>query len=174
MAFLSVLHYTLSKRDRVTRDTVICFRTSEHLRKSLEKFSEVDRRSLSSTIENILYAYVEQREPKSVDVEKRRYPRKRISAPALVTDPDGTVHAGTVNDISLGGIHISLPKDFQCEVREDLRPAVVFTLPDSTRPLTIQCLPRHVHTDGQTGVGASFVDTDFQSYRVLQDNLMAQ
>ena len=158
----------------MTRDTVICFRTSEILRKALEKFSEADRRSLSSTIENILYAYVEQREPRAVDEEKRRYPRKRISAPALVTGPDGTVHAGTITDISLGGIHVSLPREFECEVRDDLRLAVVFTLPESTRPLTIQCQPRHVTTDGQTGVGASFVDADFQSYRVLQDDLMAQ
>jgi hypothetical protein len=158
----------------MTRDTVICFRTSDNLRKALEKFSEADRRSLSSTIENILYAYVEEREPRRAEGERRRYPRKRISAPALVTGPDGAVHAGMVKDISLGGIHISLPRDFQCEVRDDARLAVVFTLPDSTKPLTIQCLPRHVNTDGQTNIGASFLDTDFQSYRVLQDNLMAQ
>jgi len=158
----------------VTRDTVICFRTSDNLRKALEKFSEADRRSLSSTIENILYAYVEQREPRGVvDGEKRRYPRKRISAPALVTGPDGTVHAGMVKDISLGGIYVSLPKEFQVELRDDLRLGVVFTLPESTKVLSIECLPRHVATDGQTSIGASFVDTDFQSYRALQDNLMA-
>ncbi len=87
------------------RDTVICFRTSDDLRKALEKVSETDRRSLSSVIENILYDYVERREPKGVGEEKRRYPRKKISAPALVTDLDGVVHAGMVNDISLGGLH---------------------------------------------------------------------
>ncbi len=52
------------------RDTVICFRTSDDLRKALEKVSETDRRSLSSVIEHILYDYVERREPKGVTEEK--------------------------------------------------------------------------------------------------------
>jgi len=155
----------------VTRDTVICFRTSDNLRKALEKFSEADRRSLSSTIENILYGAVEKREPKESAKEMRRHPRKRISAPALVTSPDGVVHSGTVNDMSLGGIRLSLPREFQCETGSEL--VVVFTLPESTRPLTVRCVLRHVRSNGQTSIGASFVDTDFQSYRVLQDNLLA-
>ena len=107
--------------------------------------------------------------PKSVDREKRRYARKQISAPALVTGPDGTVHAGTINNISLGGLHLSLPKDFQCEEGSML--PVLFTLPESAKPLTIQCLSRHVHANDRTGIGASFADTDFQTYRLLQDSL---
>ena len=63
------------------RDTVICFRTSEDLRKALEKISEADRRSLSSVIENILYDYVDRREPKEVEEEKRRFPRRKTSLP---------------------------------------------------------------------------------------------
>jgi len=153
------------------RDTVICFRTSEDLRKALEKVSETDRRSLSSVIENILYDYVERREPKEVNEEKRRYPRKKISAPALVTDLEGVVHAGMVNDISLGGLHISVPNNFQQEMREDSKISVVFTLPQSEKPLTMQCAPRHIRPNGQINIGASLVDTDFHSYRSLQDYL---
>jgi hypothetical protein len=41
----------------LSRDTVICFRTGEELRKALEKISGEDKRSLSSCIENILYAH---------------------------------------------------------------------------------------------------------------------
>ena len=67
------------------RDTVICFRTREDTRKVLEKISKMDGRSLSSVIENILYDYVERRELKKVTEEKRRCPRKKVSAPALVT-----------------------------------------------------------------------------------------
>ena len=37
------------------RDSVISFRTSENLRKALEQISVMDRRSLSSVVENILY-----------------------------------------------------------------------------------------------------------------------
>ncbi len=155
------------------RDTVICFRTSDDLRKALEKVSETDRRSLSSVIENILYDYVERREPKGVGEEKRRYPRKKISAPALVTDLDGVVHAGMVNDISLGGLHLSVPNSFQQEMREDSKISVVFTLPMSEKPLTVQCAPRHTHSNGLMNIGASLVDTDFHSYRTLQNYLTA-
>jgi hypothetical protein len=153
------------------RDTVICFRTSDDLRKALEKVSETDRRSLSSVIENILYDYVERREPKGVSEEKRRYPRKKVSAPALVTDLDGVVHAGMVNDVSLGGLHISVPNSFQQEMREDSKISVVFTLPQSEKPLTMQCAPRYVRPNGQINIGASLVDTDFHSYRTLQHYL---
>ena len=153
------------------RDTVICFRTSEGLRKALEKVSETDRRSLSSVIEKILYDYVERREPKGVNEEKRRYPRKKISAPALVTDLDGVVHAGMVNDISLGGLHISVPNEFQQEIRGDSKISVVFTLPQSEKPLTMQCSPKYVRPNGQISIGASLVDTDFHSYRTLQNYL---
>ena len=48
---------------------------------------------------------------------------------------------------------------------------VVFTLPESTRPLSVQCLSRHVHTNDRTGIGAAFADTDFQTYRVIRDSL---
>jgi hypothetical protein len=153
------------------RDTVICFRTSEDLRKALEKVSESDRRSLSSVIENILYDYVDRRSPKEVSGEKRRYPRKKISAPALVTDLEGVVHAGMVNDISLGGLHISVPNAFQQEMRDDAKISVVFTLPQSEKPLTVQCAPRYVRSNGQTDIGALLVDSDFRSYRTLQEYL---
>ena len=157
----------------MTRDTVICFRTSEELRKALEKISETDRRSLSSTIEKILYAHVERKEPKGFAGEKRRYSRKKTSAPALVSGLDGTVYAGIVHDMSLGGIHLSAPQDFPCELREDFRISVVFTLPGSERPLTMQCIPRHMRSGVQTSIGASFVDTDFQSYQTLQSHLVS-
>ncbi len=151
------------------RDTVICFRTSDDLRKALEKVSELERRSLSSVIENVLYDYVKLREPKGVDEEKRRYPRKKVSAPALVTDLDGVVHAGMVNNVSLGGLHISVPDNFHVELREDSTISVVFTLPQSEKPLTMQCVPRYVHANGQINIGASLVDTDFHSYQTLQN-----
>ena len=149
------------------RDAVICFRTREDTRKVLEKVSKMDGRSLSSVIENILYDYVERRGQKEVTVEKRRYPRKKVSAPALVTGLDGVVHAGTVNDISLGGLHISVPNEFQQTLREDSTISVVFALPRSEEPLTMQCSPRYVRPGGQINIGASFVDADFHSYQTL-------
>ncbi len=156
----------------MSRDTVICFRTSEELRKALEKLSGEGKRSLSSCIESILYAHIEEREPKGVDRERRRYPRKKISAPALVKGPDGAVHAGMLHDISLDGIRISVPRGFQCEAGGESTISVIFTLPEGEMALTMECLPRHIHSNLQTTVGASFFSTDFKSYQTLQSYVM--
>jgi len=156
----------------MARGTVICFRTSEALRGVLEKVSQAERRSLSATIENILFAYVQERQARGVRAERRRYPRKQISAPALAKGPDGVLHAGMVHDLALGGVRLSLPPDFRCDLRDDFRMSLVFTLPESTRPLAMQCIPRHLRAGDQTTIGASFVDTDFPSYQILQNQLV--
>jgi hypothetical protein len=142
------------------------------LRKALERISEADRRSLSSVIEHILYDYVGQREPGGAMEEKRRFPRKRISAPALVSGFGEAVQAGVVNDVSLGGIHFSVPAALKLDMDEAPTISVVFTLPQSSSPVTIQCRPRHIRANGQTGIGAALVDTDFQSYQALQNYLI--
>jgi predicted DNA-binding protein len=156
----------------LSRDMVICFRTSEKLRKALEKISRDERRTLSSCIKSILYAYIEERESKSVDRERRRCPRKKVSAPVLVRGLDGAVHAGMLHDISLDGIRISVPPGFQCEVGEESAISVVFTLPEGERALIVVCLPRHIHSNGETTIGASFIYTDLQSYQTLQGHTM--
>jgi hypothetical protein len=151
------------------RDTTICFRISEDFRKELEAISTSERRSLSSLIKNILHDYVERTRVKE---EKRRYPRKKISVPALVTGPDGTLRAGMVNDVSLNGINFSVPERFVQEIGEEFKISLVFTLPQSERPLTVQCSPRHVSSNGQMSIGASLIDADFQSCRTLQNYLL--
>lgn len=153
------------------RATTICFRTSEELRKVLQSISDAERRSLSSVIEHILYDHLEMREPKGMQDEKRRHPRKRLPTPALVTGPDGTVHAGMVHDVSLGGLRVTVPQGFCEEATEELKISIVFTLPQSEKPLTMQCRQRYVRSDGQTDIGVAFVDADFQSYQALQNYL---
>ncbi len=153
------------------RGTLICFRTSEDLRKSLEKISEMERRTLSSVVENILYDFLSEREPKAADQEKRRYPRMKVSVPALVGSLDGAVHASAVNDISLGGINLSVPDSFPLEMPLNSTISVVFTLNTSEKPFTIQCALRHVNSRGRKSIGASLIDTDFHCYRALQEYL---
>ncbi len=153
------------------RDSVISFRTSENLRKSLERISVMDRRTLSSVIENILHEYISRRGPKAVDEEKRRHPRIKISAPALVSGLDGAVHTGVVNDISLGGVNLSVPNTFPHDIPPNSRISVVFTLGHSEKALTIQCGLQHVRSNARKSIGASLIDTDFSSYCVLQDYL---
>ena len=154
------------------KDALICLRISSNLRSSLRRISELDRRSLSSTIENILYAYAEQRRLQDIAEEKRRYPRKTVSAPALVRGPDGAVHAGTVCDISFGGICVAAPADFPCKAGEDFRMSVIFTLPKSEGPLAVQCIPRHVRAGQQVHVGASLIDDGCQAFDAIRLHLM--
>jgi hypothetical protein len=156
------------------KDAVICFRISKDLRGALEKISQVDRRSLSATIENILYMYAEQRGTKPVAEERRRYPRKVIAAPALVRDSDGAVYGGMVNDVSLGGLRVSVPEDHEWQTGQDSRLSVVFALPESDRPLTMQCVPRHVRLDGRKSIGASFVDKECEGYETLEGHLVGR
>ena len=130
-------------------------------RKAIEKVSSSERRSLSSVIENILYDYVEKKRPARTEEEKRRFPRKKISAPALVTSVDGTVHAGMVNDLSLGGINFSVPIISGRKRATIRRSPFLFTLPKSEKPLSVQCTAKHVRSNGQTNVGATLIDTDF-------------
>jgi len=147
-----------------------------HLRDALEKISAKERRSLSSTIENILYIFIDERkEHKLLQNENRRYPRKSISVPALL-NIDNETSAGIVLNVSLGGLQISIPSGYQFEVKEDeenSKISIVFALPEINKPLSMQCVPRHiVRSNGETTIGASFKDTDFVNYQTLQDYLI--
>ena len=154
------------------KDTVICLRISKDLRSALKRISVTDRRSLSSTVENILYDHVGQRNLKDMAQEKRRYPRKAISAPALVSAPNGAVHAGMICDISAGGICVSAPGDFLCETGEGSRISVVFTLPKSDVPLALECIPRHVRPGSRVHVGASFIDDHCPDHEAIRRHLV--
>ncbi len=153
------------------RSSVIAVRTSNKLRKALEKISASERRSLSSVIEGILEEYIRARRPKAKPGEKRLHPRMKTSAPALVSGLNGNVLAGVINDISLGGVNLSLCDDFPHHVRFNSKLSVVFTLSVSETPLVVQCSPRHVRSDEGKSIGASLTDTDFHSYRLLEDYL---
>ncbi len=164
------------------KDVTICFRTTEVLRRALEKISNEERRSISSTIENVLYQFLEKgKELGSLQGEKRRFPRKEIAAPALIREASVEQSMpplpGVVLDISLGGLRISVPHTYQIEFKEEGRNeriSIIFTLPAVKKSLVMQCVPQHVvRADGETTVGASFADTDFVSYQALQSYLIS-
>ena len=164
----------------MNKSITISFRTSEYLRNMLEKISKEERRSVSSTIENILYKYSEDKgELKNVEKEKRRYPRKKVFLPASlakIDSNDQTEQAGMVLDISLGGLQISIPDSYRFEIQEGLehsKISVVFELPKDKNRLNMQCLPRRVvRTNGDAVIGASFADNDFTYYQTIQQYLM--
>ena len=160
----------------MTKTISICFRTSEHLHKALKKISAEEKRTLSSTIENILYGYIEEKKDfRRAQEERRRYPRKPVSAPALLSFKEET-SAAMVLDISLGGVQISIPSHYELEIKEDeegSRISIVFTLPEVKTPLSVQCMPEHVfHSNGETIMGMSFADANFANYQTIQNYLI--
>jgi len=63
------------------KDRLICFRTGKDFHERLDRVAKEERRSLSSTIETILTNDLKnKKESKSVEKEKRQYPRQGIVA----------------------------------------------------------------------------------------------
>ena len=164
----------------MSKSITICFRTTEQLRDAIEVIAKEERRSVSATIEKILYKHLEEKKDyKPVQQENRRYPRKMITAPALIRElgsENASPQAGIVVDISLDGLQISIPDSYPYDIQEDRensRISIVFALPDYKRPITMQCVPKRMYPSGsETRIGASFVDTDFASYQALQNYLV--
>lgn len=159
---------------------MICFRTSEELHNAIEEIAKEERRSVSATIEKILYKHLEERKDfKPVLQENRRYPRKMLAAPALIRElgsENGSLQVGIVVDISLDGLQISIPDTYRYKIREEREASlisIVFALPDYKRPITMQCVPKRVSpSGGETRIGASLVDADFAGYQALQNYLV--
>jgi hypothetical protein len=164
----------------MSKSIMICFRTSEELRDAINVIAKEERRSVSATIEKILYKHLEERKVyKPVLQENRRYPRKMITAPALIRElgsENTSTQVGIVVDISLDGLQISIPDTYQYDIQEDKetsRISIVFALPDYKRPITMQCVPKRMYPSGSdTRIGASLVDADFASYQALQNYLV--
>ena len=164
----------------MSKSIMICFRTSEGLRDSLEVIATEEKRSISSTIENILHMHLdEENHQKPLQQENRRYPRKKLSAPALIrklASENTPQQAAIVVDVSLNGLQISISDNCQYDVQQDkenTRISIIFTLPDCDRAITMHCLPKRIYPSGcNTRIGATIVDTDFASYQELQNYLV--
>jgi hypothetical protein len=160
------------------KDSLICFRANKDLHESLAKIAKEDRRSLSSTIEIALTSYLKERKAfKSVEQEKRQYPRKAVSVPAIINQRDpGQIGIGSITEISLGGVTVLIPRDFRHKIlinSQGSRFEIVFNLPNDNKPIKLSCESRRmVDLEEGINVGASFVDADFQSYKTLQTYLM--
>lgn len=163
----------------MSKGIMICFRTCKELRNAIEVIANEEKRSVSSIIEKILCSHLEQKKRCHPEQqENRRYPRKTLTAPALISEGESkntASRAGIVMDISLAGLQISIPDYSPYELRDDgetSRISIVFALPECTRPLTMQCVPKHIFpSGGETRIGASLVDADFASYQALQKYL---
>jgi len=162
------------------KDVTICFRTSKEVRDSIEKIRQKTKRSISSVIEDIIGCYLHENKAfECGEKEQRRFNRKEVSIPVVIKDPTEEarmLQAGIILDITLGGLRISLPDDFIGEASVTSQGSefeAIFTLPNEKRPISIKCKPkRTVSADNVKQMGASFVDSDFSSYKTLQSYLI--
>jgi hypothetical protein len=162
------------------KDITICFRTNMEIRNSLEKISADERLSLSSIIENMLYKYLKERKAlQGLASDQRLFERKPVALPAFIAEAKSDARGyqtGTIMDISLGGIRISVPKGTALEIRtadNSTEFDVIFTLPYATRPLKMRCQPQRVfESEEDVQIGSAFVDADFRSYQTLQNYLI--
>lgn len=162
----------------MTKDYLISFRTSKNLRESMAKVAKKDHRSLSATIEMALIHYLKERKAfHNSENEKRQYPRKILSVPAMINQQEiGQMAIGAITEISLGGIKVLIPKDVKYQILIDSQGSkfeIVFNLPAVNKPIRLSCeSKRAFNAKDSVHVGASFVDADFESYKELQTYLM--
>lgn len=161
------------------KDVSICFRTSAAIRDALSDIAEEERKSISGVIESIIYRHLKTGvAPKGIGKERRRFMRKKVSLPAFIDSSESRDHefdAGTVLDISMGGIRFSVPKGTKFETQYkngDAEFSVMFILPDESKPVKVKCRTMQVYDEAQVvQIGAAFQDADFNSYRALHNYL---
>jgi hypothetical protein len=161
------------------KNVSICFRTSAAIRDALSNIAEEERKSVSSVIESIIYQHLKTGIAiDGIGKERRRFLRKKVSLPAFIDAADSRkreFEAGTVLDISMGGIRFSVPKGTKFEAQNgsnDSEFSVLFILPEESKPVRIKCRTMQIYDESQVlQIGAAFMDADFNSYRALHNYL---
>jgi len=164
----------------MNKDVTICFRTSADLRASLKKVAKRKKRTLSSLIENVVYDYLEQISAvQGLKGERRRFPRKETTIPAMISEvgrDEKLFFTGTILDLSLNGVRISVPKESKYNIVENgdnYFLEILFALPNNPQPMSFKCKPCRFFDTGQdVQMGAFFSDADFKSYQGLQEYLV--
>jgi hypothetical protein len=158
------------------KDITICFQTSSEIHRALEKIAEEEKQSVCSVVESIIHHHLKNDESlKSIFKDRRFLRRKMVSIPAYIGDPRWQrreFEAGTIQDISFGGIRLSVPKGTKMEIKNDSNTTgfkVIFTLPHLLWPININYrTKRVVESAEEVHIGATLENHDFYTYSVLQ------
>lgn len=164
----------------MAKNTTLCFRTALELKESLKSSAERKGMTLSAFIEQVLYEYIEHLEAfDGTEKERRRHLRKQAGIPVAVKATNGhglKSYAGTIEDISLGGVGIAVPATFKNKVRDapegtDLD--IYFSLPGKKDYIHMRCsLARMLMLNGQEiHLGAAFQDIAPSTFNELKDFL---
>lgn len=114
----------------------------------------------------------------SADQDRRRSERRKVALPAFIGDAHSDprdFETGTVLDISLGGIHFSIPKGTTIELSTDADTneiSVLFTLPNSHWRTNVICRPQRViESEHKVQIGATVLNPDIFFSKAL-NNIM--
>ena len=115
-----------------------------------------------------------------VTKEKRQYPRTITSIPAFVNNGGSgkaKLHIGSIIDISLGGLRISIPRGMKYGRLTDHRETefeIITNLPDADEPIHLKCKSqRVVYFKDDIHVGTSIIGADIRSYEAFKNYLNA-
>ena len=161
------------------KDTTICFQTTSDIRDAIEEIAEKENRSVSSVVESIVYQHLKDNKAlKCVFQNRRRSEREQVSFPAFIGDPRWQRRdfvAATIQDISFGGIRVSIPKGTRVKIDnygEEAEFSVIFSVPDTLWPIHMECRPKWVaDSEEAVQIGAALVNPDLNAYKVMQKYL---
>ena len=161
------------------KDTTICFQTTSDIRDAVEEIAEKENRSVSAVVESIVHQHLKDNKAlKYVSQNRRRSERQRVSFPAFIGDPRWQRRdfvAATIQDISFGGIRVSIPKGTSVKIDSNGQEAefsVIFSVPDTLWPIHMECRPKWVaDSEGAFELGAALVNPDLTAYKVMQKYL---
>lgn len=108
--------------------------------------------------------------------DRRRSERRQVTLPAFIGDAHSNprdFETGTVLDISLGGIHFSIPKGTTIELDTDADTneiSVLFTLPNNHWRTNVICRPQRVfESDHKVQIGATVLNPDIFLAKALHN-----
>jgi hypothetical protein len=117
-------------------------------------------------------------EVEGIPQNRRRFERKKVNIPAHIGDTRWQRHefiAGTMLDVSLDGIRLSIPKGPRGEIQnfsETDELSIIFSIPTCLWPISMKITPRRVfESAGEVQLGASLIDLNFQAHSALQKYL---
>ena len=109
---------------------------------------------------------------------RRRFERKKVSIAAYIGDPRWQRHdfvAGTMLDISLGGIKLSIPRETSVETQdltETDELSIIFSIPTCLWPISMKISPQRIcESVDEVQLGASLINLSSPAYSALQKYL---
>jgi hypothetical protein len=159
----------------------VSFTISKKMREVLGRLAEAKGISFEDVLQDAVEDYIYGNAIKSHwGDDQRRFNRNRTNIPVVVQIGHGEGEAlystGTIIDISMGGVRISIPSD-ERPAREvlDSKPdmQVRFRVPGEQSSLKFSCKPARINEqDDDLQVGVTFSDADFGSLQLLHRYVM--